>query len=79
MASKTVIHSVPPSKPASVVTQLELTLLLSLRGRLNQLQQQVDTAEHSVRRRLEAGACVEPGDLFVGVRNGFRFPGKVRP
>ena len=79
MASKTVIHSVPPSKPANVVTQLELTLLLSLRGRLNQLQQQVDTAEQSIKTRLEAGASLEPGNLVVGTQNASRFPGKVRP
>jgi hypothetical protein len=65
MAEKIVVPSVPLSKPAPApesITQLELTLLLSLRGRLHQLQEQVEAAEQSIKIRLEAGAPLESGD-----------------
>lgn len=53
----------PQSIPAKeVISQEELGLLLSLRGRLKQLEGQIATAEQSLKTRLEAGARVQPGD-----------------
>ena len=54
----------PAQAPATTepITQLELAALFSLRGRLLQLQQQVEAEEQSVKARLEAGAQVESGD-----------------
>ena len=43
------------------ISQEELGLLLSLRGRLKQLEVQIATEEQSLRARLEAGARIEPG------------------
>jgi hypothetical protein len=80
MASQTnVSQSVEQSKltvvpfPApQAITQLELTALLSLRGRLHQLQEQVDTAEQSIKARLGTGASLEPGDHRVALKENFR-------
>jgi hypothetical protein len=44
------------------ITQTELVLFLSLRGRLEQLQAQVEDAAQSIQARLEAGMPVQPGD-----------------
>ena len=44
------------------VTQLELAALLSLRGRLSQIEKQVEDAEQSIKTRLEKGCAVEEGD-----------------
>jgi hypothetical protein len=54
--------SVVPFPQPQTVTQLELTALLSLRGRLHQIQQQVEQAESSIKARLESGCVVEEGD-----------------
>jgi hypothetical protein len=79
MATQSVNHPVQQSKltvipfPApQAITQLELGALLSLRGRLHQLQEQVDTAEQSIHTRLESGASVEPGDHRVALKENFR-------
>ena len=63
-ATQIVSHVVPfpQSVPANQISQTELKLLLSLRGRLSQLESQIATAEESLKARLEAGASVEPGD-----------------
>lgn len=70
-ATQSVIHSVPQSKSAvfslplpspQAITQTELVLFLSLRGRLQQLEEQVAAAEENFKARLEAGAIVQPGD-----------------
>src|SRR5258708_29153876 len=59
--------------PASeAITQLELTVLLSLRGRLSQLEEQVETAEQSIKARLETGASLEPGDHRAELKENFR-------
>ena len=65
----TVASSVGQSKLAVVVpiqspqiTQTELVLFLSLKGRLQQLQEQVTEAEENFKARLQAGAIVQPGD-----------------
>jgi hypothetical protein len=69
MSAASVIHPISQSKPAVVVTiqsaqitQTELVLFLSLKGRLQQLQEQVGAAEADFKARLEAGAIVQPGD-----------------
>jgi hypothetical protein len=54
------------------ITQLELAALLSLRGRLHQLQEQVESAEQSIKTRLETGATLEPGDLRAEFKENFR-------
>jgi len=79
MSAASVIHPVPQSKltvvpfPApSPVTQLELAALLSLRGRLHQLQEQVEQAGQSMKARLEKGGIVEPGDHHAELREQFR-------
>ena len=48
--------------PPEVITQTELVLFLSLRGRLKQLEEQVTAAQEDLKARLEAGAIVQPGD-----------------
>ena len=48
--------------PHEVITQTELVLFLSLRGRLQQLEEQVAAAQDDIKARLEAGAIVQPGD-----------------
>jgi hypothetical protein len=73
------MHSAGQSKLAVVpfpapepVTQIELALLLNLRRRLHQLEQQINQAELSIRTRLETGAFLEPGDHRVELRESFR-------
>ena len=51
-----------PNQSPQSITQIELALFLSLRGRLQQLQDQVDAAEQDFKARLEAGAIVQPGE-----------------
>jgi hypothetical protein len=79
VASPSINHSVEQSKLAVVpfpapkgITQLELELLLSLRGRLHQLQEQVESAEQSIKTRLETGATLEPGDHRAELKENFR-------
>ena len=62
-------QSVPAKEP---ITQLEIELLLSLRGRLAQLQSQVETEEAAFRARLEAGASVEPGARGAELKESWR-------
>ncbi len=57
---------------AEPITQLELAALLSLRGRLHQLQGQVEAEEVELKARLEAGAPVEPGDHIAQLDENFR-------
>lgn len=63
-ASKAIPFVVPtqPSPDVETISQAELTLFLSLRDGLYQLESQVESAEQSIRQRLEQGASVEPGD-----------------
>jgi hypothetical protein len=80
MATQTnVPQSVEQSKSAVVqfpasqaITQLELTVLLSLRGRLSQLEEQVEAAEKSIKARLETGASLEAGDHRAELKENFR-------
>jgi len=64
--------AVVPFPAQSPITQLELAALLSLRGRLHQLQDQVEQAEESVRARLTKGAILEPGDHRAELKENFR-------
>jgi hypothetical protein len=67
--SKLTVVPFPAPKP---ITQLELTLLLSLRGRLHQLEERVNQAEQSIKTRLETGAFLEPGDHHAELKENFR-------
>lgn len=63
----------PQLAPAvETISQTELGLLLSLRGRLSQLESQIDAAELSLKSRLAAGAIVEPGDHFADLKEHSR-------
>lgn len=64
--------AVVPFPALKGITQLELELLLSLRGRLHQLQEQVESAEQSIKTRLETGATLEPGDHRAELKENFR-------
>jgi len=64
--------SIVPISAPQAITQLELTILLALRGRLSQLQAQVDTAEQSIKARLATGASLEPGDHRAELKENFR-------
>ena len=79
MATNVIPQSVEQSKPVVVqfptsqtITQLELTILLSLRGRLSQLEKQVEAAEQSIKVRLESGAFLDPGDHRAELKENFR-------
>jgi hypothetical protein len=67
--SKLQIVPFPAPQP---VTQSELTTLLSLRGRLHQLQNQVETAEQSIKDRLASGCSVEVGDHTAELKDNLR-------
>ena len=56
----------------STVTQLEILSLLSLRGRLSQLTEQVEKAEQSIQARLQSGAALEPGDHIAKLKENLR-------
>ena len=64
--------AVVPFPAPQAITQLELTILLSLRGRLHQLQEQLEAAEQSIKTRLETGAFLEPGDHRAELKENFR-------
>jgi hypothetical protein len=73
-ASKSIPFVVSPQVVLApeIISQTELNLLLSLQGRLSQLEKQVETAEASIRQRLEQGASVEPGDHIARLNENFR-------
>jgi hypothetical protein len=73
-ASKSIPFVVPaqPSPNVESISQAELTLVLSLRGRLHQLESQCESAEQSIKQRLEQGASVEPGDHTTTLNNSYR-------
>jgi hypothetical protein len=62
------IASIPPQE----ITQFEMAALLSLRNRARQLEQQIATAERSIRARLESGATVEAGEHAAELKESFR-------
>jgi hypothetical protein len=70
VASASVTHSVLHSVPQLVkqtavqqenISQFELAAICTLRDRAQQIQQQIEEAEASIRARLEAGTEVERG------------------
>ncbi len=73
-ATQSIPFVVPPQVVAApeVISQTELTLLLSLRGRLSQLESEVETAEQSIKQRLEQGSSVEPGDHIATLETSYR-------
>jgi len=75
MASREIVPHVvpfPQSVPSQQISQTELALLLSLRGRLSQLETQVADAEESLKARLQAGATVEAGDHSAELKDHSR-------
>ena len=70
---QTVTHSlsVVPFPAVEPITQLELTVFLSLRGRLYQLEEQIKQAEQSIKARLEHGAALESADHRVQLKENF--------
>lgn len=73
-AKQSIPFVVPPQVGPEIesITQDELTLLLSLRGRLHQLESQVESAEASIQQRLEHGASVEEGDHTAALKASYR-------
>jgi hypothetical protein len=73
-AKQSIPFVVPPQAvPAhEVISQTELAMLLSLRGRLHQLESQIETAEASIQQRLEHGASVEEGDHTAALKTSYR-------
>jgi hypothetical protein len=67
--SKLAVVPFPAPQP---ITQTELTLLLGMRGRLHQLQEQVEQAEQYIKTRLEKGAILEPGDYRAELKENLR-------
>ena len=64
--------TVVPFPAPQQISQLELSLLISLRGRLQILEGQVENAERSIKTRLESGASLEPGDHRAELKENFR-------
>jgi hypothetical protein len=64
--------TVVPFPTPTPITQLELAVYCSLRGRLHQLEQQVSAAEQSIQTRLEAGVIPERGDHTAALKENFR-------
>jgi predicted phage gp36 major capsid-like protein len=64
--------AIVPFPAPQAITQLELTALLSLRARFNQLEKQIETAESSIKTRLEAGCSIEEGDHHAELKENFR-------
>jgi hypothetical protein len=62
-AKQSIPFVVPPQvgPEPEVISQAEVALLLSLRRRMHDLEEQIDAAEASLKSRLQAGAIVEPG------------------
>jgi hypothetical protein len=57
-----VVVSIQQSSPkVETISQAEVALLLSLRRRMHDLEEQIDAAEASLKGQLQAGAIVEPG------------------
>jgi hypothetical protein len=64
--------TIVPFPAPQTITQLELTVLLALRGRLHQLEEQVEAAEQSIKTRLATGANLEPGDHRAEIKENLR-------
>jgi hypothetical protein len=64
--------AVVPFPAHQAISQLELTIFLSLKGRLRQLEEQVQTAEQSIKTRLGSGAEIELGDHHAELKENLR-------
>lgn len=64
--------AIVPFPAPQAITQLELTALLSLRARFNQIEKQIETAESSIKSRLQAGCSIEEGDHVAELKENFR-------
>jgi hypothetical protein len=64
--------AVVPFPAPQAISQLELVTFLSLKGRLHQLEEQVEQAEQSIKMRLGKGALLEPGDHRAELKENFR-------
>jgi hypothetical protein len=64
--------AVIPFPAQQAISQFELLALLSLKGRLHQIQEQVEAAEECIKARLESGAELEPGDHRAELKECFR-------
>jgi hypothetical protein len=64
--------AIVPFPAPQAVTQLELATLLALRGRLHQVEAQVEEATQSIKTRFETGAFLEPGDHRAELKENFR-------
>ncbi len=65
-------HSTQAIPQPEIISQNEVAILLSMRGRLHQLADQVEATEKSLRARLEMGAPVEEGDHVAQLNEHFR-------
>lgn len=73
MATSKVTPFVSPTQVSpQQISQVELTLILSLRGRAKQLSDQIEAAEKSLTARLQSGAAIEPGDHSAEVKECLR-------
>lgn len=61
-----------PSLAPEVISQTEIAMLISLRGRLHQLAAQAEAAEQSIKDRLARGVSVEEGDHVAELKEQFR-------
>jgi alkanesulfonate monooxygenase SsuD/methylene tetrahydromethanopterin reductase-like flavin-dependent oxidoreductase (luciferase family) len=66
-----VVFSIAEQSPQQI-TQTELVLFLSLRVRLQQLDEQVAAAQEDFKARFAAGALVQPGDHRAELKENFR-------
>ena len=64
--------AVVPFPAPQTVSQLEILALLSLRGRLHQIEEQVEQAEQSIKDRLEKGCPIEEGDHTAELKENLR-------
>ena len=67
-ATQNLPQVIPFEQSTTEISQTELSLLVSLRNRLEQLQAQIVEAEESIKARLEAGSTVEAGLLRALLR-----------
>jgi hypothetical protein len=72
MATQTLPHVIvfPQSVPAvvEVISQVELELVLSMRARLSNLEEEIAAAEASLQERLERGAMIQAGDRVAELK-----------
>jgi hypothetical protein len=74
LSSRATLIQLPPQLATipATITQLEIAALLSLRNRVQQLQEQIADAEASIQTRLESNAAVEAGLHIAELKESFR-------